>query len=341
MSAGQVTDARSRPRAAFYCVSNEPYFLGAVAMVNSLRLLGHSEPIFVLDCGLSARQRELLSDGATVLPAPDSSPPVLLKTHAPIHHPAEVMVLIDADIIVTRSVHGLIDRASEGLVMAVDDGQERFFSQWGELTGGTARRRPYVSSCLTVLGGPLGRTVLETMHEALRRVDIEKTPYSGSVPDFVSHADTWKRHPYYFADQDVLNAVLATKVDPGRVEVLERRDVAILPFEGLRMVARDGIRCAYDDGTEPYAVHHLMLAKPWLREGVDNLYSRLLRRLLSGDDLAVRVPGDRIPRWLRRGALGYASRQLINLHQQLRWRVHYPLRDRIRSLRGPAQPRAG
>jgi hypothetical protein len=341
MSEGHETDSTARPRAAFYCVSNEPYFLGVVAMVNSLRLLGHSEPIFVLDCGLGAAQRELLSEAAAVLPAPDASPPVLLKTYAPLRHPAEVMVLIDADIIVTRSLHGLIDRASEGRVMAVDDGQDRFFSQWGELTGGTARRGPYVSSCLTLLGGGVGREVLETMHAVQDRIEIEQTPYARSLPDFVSYAETHDQNPYYFADQDILNAVLATEVDPGRLEVLERRAVAIFPFAGLRMIARDGLRCAYDDGTEPYAVHHLLLSKPWLVGNIETVYSRLLRRLVSGDGLAVRVLERWMPRWLRRGALAYANRQMISARERLRWRVGYPVTERIRSLRKSNPPGSG
>ena len=51
----------SAPRAAFYCVADERYFLGAVGMLNSLRLLGHAEPIYVLDCGV----------GNTALRCPD------------------------------------------------------------------------------------------------------------------------------------------------------------------------------------------------------------------------------------------------------------------------------
>ena len=46
--------------AAFYCVADERYFLGAVGLVNSLRLVGHAEPIYLLDCGLTDAQRELL-----------------------------------------------------------------------------------------------------------------------------------------------------------------------------------------------------------------------------------------------------------------------------------------
>ena len=45
--------------AAFYCVSDDRYFLGAVGLINSLRLVGHSEPIHLLDCGLTAGQAEV------------------------------------------------------------------------------------------------------------------------------------------------------------------------------------------------------------------------------------------------------------------------------------------
>ena len=51
---GRVTVEEDRPDVAFYCVADERYFLGAVGLINSLRLVGHDEPIFLLDCGLTA-----------------------------------------------------------------------------------------------------------------------------------------------------------------------------------------------------------------------------------------------------------------------------------------------
>jgi hypothetical protein len=36
------------PQAAFYCVADERFFLGAVGLINSLRLVGHAEPIYLL-----------------------------------------------------------------------------------------------------------------------------------------------------------------------------------------------------------------------------------------------------------------------------------------------------
>jgi hypothetical protein len=328
-AAGRETDAPVLPRAGFYCVCSEIFFLGAVAMVNSLRLLGHSEPIFVLDCGLSAAQRDVLSAEATVVAAPDNSTPFMLKTVAPLRHPAEVMVLVDADIILTRPLGKLIDYASQGRIAAVEHGQDRYFPEWGELIGGTARHRRYVSSSLVLLGGSVGSKVIRTMDSVQRRIDLQDTPYAGPVPDFASLGgslpDTDDRHPFYFADQDVLNAVLATEVDAKQVHVLDRRAEAITPFTGLRLIDERTLRCAFEDGTEPFAVHHFMPTKPWMEPTFPGVYSRLLTRLLRGEDVEIQIPARELPPHLRPGLVGAArSWRRGGLSARLR-----ALRDRI------------
>jgi hypothetical protein len=302
-----------RPPAAFYCVSSGMYFLGAVALINSLRLLGHAEPVFVLDYGLSPLQRELISREATVVPAPGDSTPFLLKTVAPLGHPAEVMVLLDADIIVTRPLSELIQRASEGRVLAVEHEHDRFFPQWGELLGlGTSKPRRYVSSSMVLVGGGLGKRLLQLIHEAQPRIAIERTPYSVPNPDLASLSGAFPEspadQPFFFADQDVLNAVLASDVDPERIEVLDRRAEAIIPFTGLRVVDEATLRCAWEDGTEPYAVHHYLPAKPWLQPTIPGVYTRLLMRLLHGPDVAIRVPEGELPHHLRSGIVAAARR---------------------------------
>jgi hypothetical protein len=299
--------------AAFYCVSSEIYFLGAAALVNSLRLLGHTEPVFVLDCGLSRAQREQLDGHATVVPAPPGTPPYLLKTIAPLHHPAEVMVLIDADVIVTRPLDDVIERAASGRVVAVEHGTERFFPEWGPLLGLEApRRRTYVSSSLVLLGGAPGGEVIRLMHEAQPRADMRGSPFSTAErrrPLVVRVSPEGVEDPFFYADQDVLNAVLAAAIDPARVIELDRRLEAIPPFEGLRVVDELALRCAYDDGVEPYAVHHLT-AKPWLEKTRFGVYTQLLGRLLLGDDVPVRVRRGDLPRHLRRAFGGSAGRRL-------------------------------
>ena len=64
------TEAGRLSAAAFFCVSSSRYFLGAVALVNSLRLLGHTEPVYVLDYGLSEAERELLAPECTLVATP-------------------------------------------------------------------------------------------------------------------------------------------------------------------------------------------------------------------------------------------------------------------------------
>ena len=119
--------------AAFYCVADERYFLGAVAVVNSLR-------------GLTSRHRELLDPHATVVEPTSEAPGWLQKTAAPLRHPAEVMMLIDADMVVTRPLGPLIEEASADRVVAFQNDRQRFVAGWGELLDlGPARPRPYVS----------------------------------------------------------------------------------------------------------------------------------------------------------------------------------------------------
>jgi hypothetical protein len=307
-----IADSRHRNgRAAFYCVSSGEYFLGAVGMVNSLRLVGHTEPIFLLDCGLTAAQRALLAPQVTVVPAPSAAPPFMLKTVAPRRHPADVAILIDVDMIVTRPLTDLIDRASKGRVVAFRNNVDRFVPEWGELLDlGTIRRQPYLSSGLVAMGRSPGGEILRLLEDRQRRVELELTYFAANLPDY----------HFLYVDQDVLNAILASRVERDRVVALDHRLSATIPYEGLRVADEAALRCAYADGTEPYVVHHILPAKPWLQPGHDSVYSRLLRRVLGGSDVVIKVPPRDIPMRLRSGPLAIAERQRVNLREQLRWR---------------------
>ncbi len=78
---------RAVVKAAFYCVADERYFLGAVGLINSLRLVGHTEPIYLLDCGLTERPARAARAGGELVDAPADAPPTLLKTIAPLQPP--------------------------------------------------------------------------------------------------------------------------------------------------------------------------------------------------------------------------------------------------------------
>jgi hypothetical protein len=296
--------------AAFYCVADERYFLGAVGLVNSLRLVGHDEQVMLLDCGLTSAQRELLAPQAEIVSAPSDAPPWLLKTIAPLERPADTTVLVDTDMIATRPLTELLERAREGRVVAFRDRQDRFFGEWGELLDlGRAERRGYVSSGFVALGGEVRKQVLGLLDSSRDAVDFERTFWRRNERDY----------PFLYADQDVLNAILATAVEPGAIVALDNRLAPNPPYRGLRVTDAAELRCAYRDGTEPFVVHQYV-RKPWLEPTYDGVYSRLLRRLLTGGDVAVRVPEDQMPSRLRSGARARAERALVNARDYPRWR---------------------
>ncbi len=140
---------------AFYTVCDHRHFVGAVALVNSLRLVGHDEPIRLLDCGLTAGQRELLGREVTLVPAPDDRPPYLLKPAAPLAQPAEVMALLDADMLVTRRFDELVESARGGkLVVLRRPVRAR---PVGGGVGGAVRARGASAAALRELGGARAR----------------------------------------------------------------------------------------------------------------------------------------------------------------------------------------
>ena len=224
------------------------------------------------------------------------------------------MVLIDADMIVTRPLTELIDEARRGKVLAFHAGYERFFSEWGEVLGlGSVERRPYLCSGLVLLGGDEGREVLRLMDAAQMRVPS----FSDEPPDPRRFFETVVNSPLGLADQDVLNAVLCTRPAGDRVVALEHDLAPEPPFPGLRVTDDDGLRCATEDGAEPYLLHHLG-AKPWLVPMGHSPYSRLLARLLIGPAIEVRVSAGEVPVRLRTGLLAGAARNLAGLQGRLR-----------------------
>ena len=335
------------PRVAFYCVADSRYFLGAVGMLNSLRMVGHREPVYFLDCGLTEDQRELLAPHATLVPAPSDALPWLLKTIAPLRHPAEVMVLIDSDVIVTRPLTELIEDASEGKVTAFRTGYDRFFPEWGELLAlGRARRQPYLCSAVLFLGGAVGEEVLRLMDEGQALVPI---PAHGRRSGRREFFEAVASSPFMLADQDVVNAILSSRVQAERIIALDHRLAPEPPFAGLRLMGEDALRCAYDDGGEPYVLHHLG-PKPWMVPVRESLYSRLLARLLVGPGVLLSVPDADVPLRLRDGLLADAGRKLANAQDRLRssvweplsWRVGArvdALRSRLMSVAGPSERR--
>lgn len=297
--------------AAFYCVSDARYFLGAVGLVNSLRLQGHREPIYVLDRGLEPAQRRLLEQETELVQGPPGAPPWLQKTIAPLRHPAEVSVLIDADMIATRPLGDLIAKARPGSVVAFENDTDRFFEQWSDLLGlPPVRRAPYVSSGLVALGGETGRRVLETLDRLQERVD-ERRIFAGAGDP---------AYPFFYPEQDVLNAILASEVEPGEVFRVPHALAPVPPYRGVRITDERRLRCRDAGGREPYVLHQYV-RKPWLEPMFHGVYPRLLARLLLGDDVPIRLSPDQVPRRWRSGWVARALRVGVDAYDLTRWHL--------------------
>ncbi|MET9730998.1 hypothetical protein ABZZ79_10135 [Streptomyces sp. NPDC006458] len=291
------------PGTAFYTVADRRFFPGLAALINSLRLTGHDEPVIVVDIGLSPEQRNLLTGHATLVepPSPDT-PPWFLGPVGPERRPAEVMVLIDADMIVTRPLTEITEKARQGRIVAFVDcppNSRRFHPEWGTALGlGPLRRQPYLSAGLVAFPRSLSDRLLPPWTAGQRTIGLTHTRYGKATLD----------DPFYFADQDVLNAVLAARFEPGELAVMEHRLTPHPPFPGLSLTDRQRLTCRYEDGTEPFLLHHV-LAKPWLAATRDTIYSTLMTRLLLAPDVAVRLDPEALPLRLREGRAAALDRR--------------------------------
>ena len=162
----------------------------------------------MLDCGLTrrparaARPARDASSRRTARPRRGCA-----KTVAPMRDPAEVMVLIDADMIVTRSLAELIAEAADGprgrRSTTTGRGSSR---EWGELLdlghGDAAPLR---------LVRPRASSAAKPAPRCCALLDDRQRP-GGHRPDPVRRA-TRPTTRSCIREQDVLNAILCTRVD--------------------------------------------------------------------------------------------------------------------------------
>ena len=286
---------------AFYTVSDARFFVGTVALLNSLRLSGHDDPVVVLDAGLEAGQRRRLEPVATMLEIPGAYHPSLAKWVAPLERPAAIAVLLDSDIFVVSSLAPLLEDAARGRVVAfVDRYHDRFHPEWARAVGvESLRRRPYVNGGCFVLPRSVASSVLPRLRDLQLTIDPRQAYRNGG-----SAVGPWR-----FPDQDSWNAVLAAEIADDELSILERELAPAPFFEGLRLVDPQTLECRYDDGRRPYLLHHWK-DKPWhTRTYLEpNPFTMLLPRLTLEDDLTVRLRRSELPFRFRGPLRGRAER---------------------------------
>jgi hypothetical protein len=287
---------------AFYSFCDHRHFVGFVALMNSLRLVGHEERIVLVDAGLLPAQRRLVERHVTVVDAPEGKHVILLKQHGPTVAPADVMVLLDSDVIVVRSLSELVLDANRGQIVAfMDNGSDasRFFPQWSkELALPELRRYPYVNAGQLFVPHSLANRLFPPWAQGQSRINLARAWHTAQRDD---------SNPFYFGDQDVLNAVMAAYLDPDELRILDNELAPNPPFPGLRLVDEFRLHCSYEDGTRPYVLHHF-LAKPWLSTTPATVYSRLVTRLVLAPDVRLQLPPSSLPLRMRHGYLAAVDR---------------------------------
>ena len=124
--------------ATFYTVTDANFFPGTVALLNSLRLMGHRETLVVLDNGLTQDQRRRLGRHASIVDAPADPlrSPLTLKPFPFLVGASGTMVIIDSDMIVSESLADTLALAAEGQICMYPDhrgDQSRWFAEWEQV----------------------------------------------------------------------------------------------------------------------------------------------------------------------------------------------------------------
>ncbi len=296
--------------ATLYTVCDARYFLGLVALRNSLALTNPGFELVVLDRGLTGDQRRRLEPFCRIAPVDPAIPPYTLKTHALDLDPRGVIAAIDSDMIVVAPLDDVIASVEAGRVVAFEDGHpERWFAEWQELLGLPAppRRQPYVNTGFVALSVDRLPDLMPRWRDACERMPGRAPGAAADLTD-----------PLNDRDQDALNAVLMSSFPRGALEVRPGRGAPLM--DGLRRTRLEDTTTlrATLDGERVLILHCAGPRKPFAAARVEwNAYARAMPRLLLGPDVPVRLARREVPPWLRggpgAGALGRSLGALNDL----------------------------
>jgi hypothetical protein len=287
----------------FCAVVDRAYFLGAVALVNSLRLTGHTGEIAFLDVGLEPDQREFLEQEATIHEGPPDVGwlSVFVKPKLGLLFPDRTAVILDNDLVITGSLEPLVHEAEKGAIAVFEQPDPtRWFAEWQDLfsLGQPLRPGKYVNGACVVLSTTRWRGFLERWHDL-----GEVVAGARAGKPFVLRPDEVVSDPVGYNEQDTLNALLMSEVPESAVSLWSHE---LTPWwddrNKVRLVDSHSLRCEMD-GRSPFFLHSTGVPKPWQRGGWLRsrylAFNRLLTRSLVGEDVPLRLRADEIPRWLR------------------------------------------
>jgi hypothetical protein len=284
--------------ARFFTVSDDRFFLGTVALLNSMRLTGHAHELVVMDRGLTEKQKDVLAGKVTLVTVTEGEKghAVSVKPFPGLLDVDGVVVILDSDLIVCDTLEPVLDLARSGKICVYPDppgSANRWFAEWSELFALSAplRHQRYVNSGFLALSVTRWPRFLERWWAACARIPAERV--------FRHPSD-----PLWAGDQEALNAILMSEVQPGSyVQLPEYADVW---STRINVADESTLRCTFRGERQPI-VHMSHQPKVWQPNGWrrvrGNAYVRLMPRLLLWPDLTVRLDPVDVPFWLREGKL--------------------------------------
>jgi len=335
--------------ATAFTLADSRYFIGVVALLNSLRLTGHDYELVVLDCGFTDEQRARLNRHTTVvrLPPELAARTVLAKPFLRNVAPADgVAIWIDADVLVTGPLGPVVEAAGRGYVCAypVDraDQRERRFSEWITLFGlaSNPRQQVYVNVGFLALSLPRHRPLLDRWWQACETIPTSIV-FAGDIES-----------PLWAGDQDALNALLMSEVPSAELMVFPESEAVFPPTaEDARVRDRALLSCE-QDGQAVRFVHYAGVPKPWEawawrrnRRPLSDVYRQLLPRVLFEPDVTLRLAPREVPPSLRPDLVGGVGRGTIAVARPLRRsaarianHLPTPVRSRLLALRDRVEP---
>jgi Glycosyl transferase family 8 len=316
------------------------FFVGTVAMMNSLRVTGNDGELVVFDRGLTDEQRRLLRDYARVVPVDPGIRPFLVTPSMRNVADSGTLYWIDGDVIVTRNLRHISELAESGKIcLYYDNPPIRWFREWEDIFALQAplRRERYLNVGFLSLSRDRWEWLLERWSEVCA-IMPPLSAYTGE-----------KENPVLGGDQDALNALLMSEVSRNAVHELPVEEVVYTGvMHQARVVSREELVCIRR-GRRTAVLHYVGKLKPWMPESWGRInrdaYVRLLQRLLFEQDVELRLAFGYVPPWLRptpRGRLFLSGLRLVHgprarLQDAARAVVHRlprPIREPVLRFRG-------
>ena len=308
-----------------FTMGDAGYFLGIVALINSLRITGNNDPVTVLDLGMTPEQRTVLAPHCEFIEIDmvDGMKPWVLAPFPQVVDPEGLIAIIDSDIIITASLDPFFEQAERAQVVVFPDPwyTDRQFDSWESDFGLGAPLRTgqaYANAGCIFFSTLAQPDFLRRWWECCVKVAGTKTMLD----------DGDEASPFAYGSQDALNALLMSEVSPTSIAYQPKHAERFLDLQrgGVEFQNLERLECMHE-GELVSVLHRFMSNKPWQRSArravVRTAYLMGLRRCLVGPGLEIRVSRHELPPWLLPGVRGRVALELLchmeHVRNGVRW----------------------